>query len=290
VYCPNCGSRNRDDARFCGNCATRLVPPESPDPPVRPAPTVPGSDAGATQAYPPGYLSGAQKSQPAPQFSRGHGPESPGPQTYPPAQGFGAQDARTYPPAGAPNPYPSAPGTPIHSSSGYPAGYGAPGHQAAGYPPPFAPAAQPAYPYRATTAAGAPPFRLGIRQIVALAGSVLLLVSLLCPIEIRADEYINYWNTAEGKAILLLGILCIAVTAVSAVGSLPSWTIMGVWVGAGAALAVTIYNLIQVHGSLPSDISLGWGWGAAIVGALVVVIAPLIPEPTPAQRGPTGIR
>jgi hypothetical protein len=125
---------------------------------------------------------------------------------------------------------------------------------------------------------------------VALGGSVLLLVSLLCPVEIRGDEYINYWNTAEGKAILVLGLLCIVVTAVSAVGSLPSWTIMGVWVGAGVALAVTIYNLIQVHSSLPSDISLGWGWVVAIVGALVVVIAPLVPEPTLARREPTGIR
>jgi hypothetical protein len=125
---------------------------------------------------------------------------------------------------------------------------------------------------------------------VALAGSVLLLVSLLCPVEVRGDEYINYWNTAEGKAILLLGLLCVVVTATSAVGSLPSWTIMGVWAGAGVALAVTIYNLIQVHSTLPSDISLGWGWIVALLGALVVLIAPLVPEPTPAPRGPIGIR
>ena len=25
MFCPNCGTKNEDDALFCGNCGTRLV-------------------------------------------------------------------------------------------------------------------------------------------------------------------------------------------------------------------------------------------------------------------------
>lgn len=34
MFCPNCGTKNEDDALFCGNCGTRLVidvPQETPD-------------------------------------------------------------------------------------------------------------------------------------------------------------------------------------------------------------------------------------------------------------------
>ena len=33
MFCPNCGTKNEDDALFCGNCGTRLVidvPQETP--------------------------------------------------------------------------------------------------------------------------------------------------------------------------------------------------------------------------------------------------------------------
>ena len=35
MFCPNCGTKNEDDALFCGNCGTRLVidvPQETPGP------------------------------------------------------------------------------------------------------------------------------------------------------------------------------------------------------------------------------------------------------------------
>ena len=45
MYCPTCGSRNSETARFCGNCGQTLqqqsARPETESPPPPPAPSVP---------------------------------------------------------------------------------------------------------------------------------------------------------------------------------------------------------------------------------------------------------
>ncbi|MFR2512249.1 MAG: zinc ribbon domain-containing protein [Lachnospira eligens] len=35
MFCPNCGTKNEDDALFCGNCGTRLVIDVPQETPVR---------------------------------------------------------------------------------------------------------------------------------------------------------------------------------------------------------------------------------------------------------------
>ncbi len=72
MYCPTCGSRNSDTARFCGNCgqtlqerAPREQPPVPEPPPPPPTPEPPSDsgpgyrpfrDAGVASTHVPNYL------------------------------------------------------------------------------------------------------------------------------------------------------------------------------------------------------------------------------------------
>ena len=72
MYCPTCGSRNSETARFCGNCGQTLqerapreqapVPEPSPPPPISDPPSDSGQgyrlfrDAGVVPTHVPNYL------------------------------------------------------------------------------------------------------------------------------------------------------------------------------------------------------------------------------------------
>lgn len=107
MYCPNCGTENKDDSIYCNLCqeplkkyagapsAPAAAPYENPSaPPAQSALVPPGAGFGQPGPPPPPY-GGAAYPGPGPGYQAGQ----PGPQAYPPSYG-------AYPPQPGYPPYP----------------------------------------------------------------------------------------------------------------------------------------------------------------------------------------
>lgn len=113
MYCPNCGSQNRDDARFCTSCGTNFA--QAAEQPSG------ESGVGGTQLFPPGYFPGQQAPQQPQGGAPGYGTGVPSGQGYPGPSG------------GGPGIQGTQPGTPP-SGQGYPGDYGGAPQGTQGYP------------------------------------------------------------------------------------------------------------------------------------------------------------
>jgi hypothetical protein len=135
----------------------------------------------------------------------------------------------------------------------------------------------------------------GRKQLLAYAGALILAIGAFCPVESFGipgimNYSVKYLDYGSGHAVYVL------ILAVVAAGLAFFRRYRFLWLASGIALALTIYDLVQlanlIHlanltaGPIFTDfVRIEWGWGVLFLGECLLIGVPFIREGQAPKRG-----